>query len=85
MSNYTDNNRIADFDYFTTHYQDLFEKYGHKFLAIQNKKVLGAYESIPDAIDDLSKTYEMGTYIIQECTGDESAYRTTIMRLLIKG
>ena len=26
-----------------------------------------------------------GTYIIQECTGDENAYRTSIMRLMIKG
>ena len=38
-----------------------------------------------DAIDELSSTYEIGTYIIQECTGDDSAYRTTIMRLIIKG
>ncbi len=82
---YTDENRKEDFDYFVNHYPELFKEYGHKFLAIKDKKVLGAYNAVQDAISDLSSTYEVGTYIIQECTGDESAYRTTIMRLIISG
>ena len=85
MSNYTDVERKKDFDYFTSNYQKFFEEYGHKFLAIKNSEILGAYDSVPDAISQLSPTYDIGTYIIQECTGDDSAYRTTIMRLLIKG
>ena len=85
MSDYTDVERKQDFDYFIANYDSLYSKYGHKFLAIKNKKVLGAYNSVRDAIDELSSTYEIGTYIIQECTGDDSAYRTTIMRLIIKG
>lgn len=85
MSNYADSERKQDFDYFTNNYQKLYKQYGHKFLAIKNKEILGAYDSVPDAISKLSPTYEIGTYIIQECTGDESAYRTTIMRLIIGG
>lgn len=85
MSNYTDVERKQDFDYFTENYDSLFKEYGHTFLAIRNKEVLGAYNSVHEAISDLSSTYEVGTYIIQECTGDDSAYRTTIMRLIIKG
>ena len=85
MSNYTDIDRKKDFDYFVANYQDLFKKYGHKFLAIKNQQILGAYDSVPDTIKDLSPKYEIGTYIIQECTGDDSAYRTTIMRLIIRG
>lgn len=82
---YTDIDRKIDFDFFVEKYQELFEKYGHKFLAIKNKEILGAYESVVEAIDDLAPTHEVGSYIIQECTGDESAYRTTIMRLIIGG
>ena len=85
MSNYTDVDRKRDFDFFIANYQELFKQYGHKFLAIKNEKVIGAYDSVPDAISKLSPTYEIGTYIIQECTGDDSAYRTTIMRLIIGG
>lgn len=85
MSKYTDEERRNDFDFFIKNYKDLYKQYGHKFLAIKNEKVLGAYDSVPDAIIQLSNEYEIGTYIIQECTGDDSAYRTTIMRLIIQG
>lgn len=85
MENYTDMDRKSDFDYFTCHYQEFFNKYGYKFLAIKNKEILGEYDSISEAIEDLSPDYAIGNYIIQECTGDESAYRTTIMRLIISG
>jgi hypothetical protein len=85
MNNYTDAERKIDFDYFTKNYQELFKKYGHKFLAIKDKEVLGAYDSVSETIEKLSQTHSVGTYIIQECTGDDSAYRTTIMRLIIGG
>lgn len=85
MSNYTDIDRKNDFDFFIQNYQGLYKQYGHKFLAIKNKEILGAYDSVPDAITQLSEKYGVGTYIIQECTDDDSAYRTTIMRLIIQG
>lgn len=82
---YTDKERKEDFDFFIENYQEFYKQYGHKFLAIKNKSVLGHYDAVQDAINDLSPTYKLGSYIIQECTGDESAYRTTIMRLIING
>lgn len=85
MNKYTDKERQMDFDYFIQNYKELYKQYGHKFLAIKDKKVLGAFDSVPDAISQLSKEYEIGSYIIQECTDDDSAYRTTIMRLIIRG
>lgn len=85
MGNYSDIERRTDFDYFIENYKKLYETYGHKFLAIKDKKVLGAYDSVLEAVNDLTSKYKVGDYIIQECTGDDSAYRTTIMRLIIKG
>lgn len=85
MNNYTDAKRKIDFDFFTENYQELYKKYGHKFLAIKDGEVLGAYDSVSETIDKLSPNHPVGTYIIQECTGDDSAYRTTIMRLIIGG
>jgi len=49
---------------------------------IINKKILGVYDSVPDAVNTLSENYKPGYYIIQECTGEDSAYRTSIMRLI---
>ena len=85
MSEYNDQKRKEDFDFFIPNYHAFYKEYGHKFLAIRDKKILGTYDSVPDAINDLSPSYNLGTYIIQECTGDDSAYRTTIMRLIISG
>lgn len=85
MNKYTDKDRQIDFDYFIQNYKELYQQYGHKFLAIKNKEILGTFDSVPDAISQLSKEYEIGSYIIQECTDDDSAYRTTIMRLIIRG
>lgn len=85
MSNYNDNDRKRDFDYFKSNCNIFYKEYGHKFLAIKNQEVLGAYDSVPEAIKSLSELHELGSYIIQECAEDESAYRTTIMRLIING
>lgn len=85
MVEYRDEDRNRDFSFFLKNYQNLFKSYGHKFIAIKDEKVLGAYDSVPEAINTLSENYKPGTYIIQECTGDEKAYKVSIMRLMIKG
>lgn len=82
---YSDINRKRDFDFFVMNYKALFDTYGHKFLAIKNQTILGAFDGVDEAIKSLTEKYEIGTYIIQECSEDESAYNTHIMSLLIRG
>ena len=67
-----------DFEWFLSHYQDLFEEYGHTFLVIKNKKVLGAYDSYAQGVREAEKTEALGTFIVQECNGDPSAYTVKI-------
>lgn len=74
MSNYTDTDRKKDFNYFIEHYQEFYREYGHKFIAIKNEQVLGAYETEAMAIDETAKNYPFGTFIVQECNGDETGY-----------
>lgn len=76
--NYTDVDRTNDFMFFKEIYHTLYEKYGHKFIAIRNREILGAFDSVSDAIDQLSVDFPLGTYIIQECNGDESGYTNYI-------
>ena len=75
---YGDADRKSDFEYFLSIYDELFEKYGHKFVAIRNKKVLNVYDDISEAVKETSKVYELGTFIVQECNGDESGYTNYI-------
>ena len=67
---------MGDFKWFVDNYQSLFDEYGHKFLAIKDKHVIGAYNSFMDAVESTHE--EPGTFIVQECNGNESAYTNYI-------
>lgn len=71
---YTDENRKDDFQWFLDNYDSLYSKYGHKFFAIQNKNLLGVFDNKIEALDTIAKDYDIGTFIVQECNGNESAY-----------
>ncbi len=75
---YTEKERREDFNYFIKHYQELYNKYGHKFIAIKNSKILGVFDTEIEAITDVSKEYPLGTFIVQECNGHESGYTNYI-------
>jgi hypothetical protein len=63
-----------DFEYFLENLDKLVTQYGNKYIVIKNKAVLGAYENFESAIRNTAKTEEIGTFIIQQCTKDSSAY-----------
>lgn len=67
-----------DFDWFVQNYNDLYKKYGRSFLAIKNKGVLGSYTSYADGVRTMQSREAPGTFIVQECNGDESAYTNYI-------
>lgn len=85
MVEYTDEDRLSDFYYFVKNYQKLYTEYGLSYIALKDKTVLGAFKSPSEAFDTLADKYQVGTYIIQKCTGDESAYHDTINRLFVGG
>lgn len=75
---YTEKDRKEDFNYFIKHYYELYNKYGHKFIAIKNSKILGVFDTEIEAITEISNKYPLGTFIVQECNGKESGYTNYI-------
>lgn len=73
----------ADFQYFLENYMKFYEKYGHKYIVIKNKTVLGTYDDMMVALETTMKTEDLGTFIVQECNGDASAYTSSIISLCI--
>lgn len=71
---YTDSERKSDFQWFLDNYEMLYQQYGHKYFAIQNKKIIGIFEDKNEAIDITSQLHEIGTFIVQECNGNDSVY-----------
>jgi len=69
-----DNNQSMDYKWFLENYEELFKTYGNSYLAIKNKAVLGVYSSYAEGVRTASQNNELGTFIVQRCNGDESAY-----------
>ena len=67
-----------DFKWFLDNYDKIFQEYGHVFVAIKNCQILGTYSNIIDAIKETSLSEELGTFIVQECNGNESGYTNYI-------
>lgn len=70
--------REQDFNWFVENYMNLYDEYGHKFIVIKNKSVLGVYNDVAEAVKITSETEELGSFIVQECNGDESGYTNYI-------
>lgn len=71
---YTDTDRTNDFHWFLDNYDNLYQQYGHKVFVIQNQKIIGIFDDKNTAINVTSQIHKIGTFIVQECNGDESAY-----------
>lgn len=75
---YSDINRKDDFEWFLKEYDNLYKKYGHKFIAIKNQEIIGVFDDKNIALDITSEKHKLGTFIVQECNGDESGYTNYI-------
>ena len=73
MENYSVE-QYSDFEWFTRNYKSLFEQYGNCYLAIKGCEVLGNYSSYANAVKETKKDHEIGTFIVQKCDGNESAF-----------
>lgn len=85
MCNYAETERRNDFHWFLENYDQIYQKYGCKYIAIRNKTILGVYNGMREAIDETSKQYPLGTFIVQLCNGDESGYTASIVTIGIVG
>jgi hypothetical protein len=56
-----------DFEYFLENTDKFYKKYGHKYLAVKNKDILGVYDTFNEALENTLKTEPLGTFLIQEC------------------
>lgn len=63
-----------DFVWFKEHYKEFQAEYGHAFLAIKNKRILGVYNTYGEGVRATAKTEDIGTFIVQECDPQCEAY-----------
>lgn len=67
-----------DYEWYLENYKQLFEEYGDSYVAIKNKKVIGVYNTYAEGVKNTEKTESIGSFIIQKCGQDETAFTNYI-------
>lgn len=68
----------SDYEWFKKHCFEFFNEFGEKYIAIKNKTILGIYDTYADGVLSTKKAEPLGTFIVQKCGPDESAYTVYI-------
>jgi hypothetical protein len=66
-----------EFQYYLDNQSELIKKYNGRFVVIIGEEVVGNYDSYEQALFVSMGKYELGTFLIQECTEGEEAYTQT--------
>ena len=66
-----------EFQYYLEHQPEFVERYSGKVLVIKEKKVIGVFESEPDAVFATAREHELGTFLVQKCEPGTDAYTRT--------
>jgi hypothetical protein len=75
-------NLKKEFDYFKENQTELVKKYSGKFLVIKDQKVQGVYDTEIDAYMGAKEKFEMGTFLIQQCSPGEGSYTQTFYSMV---
>lgn len=63
-----------EFEYFLAHQNELVQKYRGKFVVIKDERVIGAYDSELEAINETVKKHELGTFLVQQAEPGSESY-----------
>ena len=73
-------NQDKDFKWFKSHYDELVEKYNHRFVVIQNQEVVLCGDTFENAYTEaIAKGLDLGSFIIQEVSGGQQTYIQTFI------
>ena len=73
--------RTDDFNWFVSHYDELYQTYGRSFLAVKDRQVFGVYDSFAKGVREAGRLEKPGTFILQECNGSEDAYTADVVSM----
>jgi len=66
-----------EFQYYLEHQDELVAKYNGKFVVIKDDKVIGVFDTKEEAVREITKKYELGTFLIQKCEPGSESYTQT--------
>jgi ABC-type phosphate/phosphonate transport system ATPase subunit len=66
-----------EFEFYVKHQDELVKKYNGRVIVIKDQKVIGVFDSELDAVNETSKTHEVGTFLVHRCEPGEQNYSMT--------
>ena len=66
-----------EFEYYRANQDEMVKKHNGKFVVIKDQKVLGAYDSAADAVNATTKSYDLGTFLVQKVEPGNQAFTQT--------
>ena len=66
-----------EFEFYLANQDDMVQRYNGKVIALKDHEVLGAYSSELEALTEVQRTHELGTFLIQRVSPGDEAYTAT--------
>ena len=63
-----------EFRYFIESQDELVKQFQGKVIVIKGCEVIGAYESVTEAVDESAKEHPLGTFLVQRCEPGPQCY-----------
>jgi len=66
-----------ELNYYIENQDKLVEKYKGKYIVIKECRVIGAFGSALEAIENTKQKHQLGTFIVQKCEPGKESYTQT--------
>jgi hypothetical protein len=66
-----------EFQYYLEHQDELVEKHNGKYVVIKGQRVIGVFDGEWEAVEQTSKKYKLGTFLVQKCEPGSESYTQT--------
>lgn len=66
-----------ELNYYIENQDKLVEKYNGKYIVIKDCRVIGAFDSALEAIENTKQKHPLGTFIVQKCEPGKESYTQT--------
>lgn len=71
----------ADFEYYVKHQSELVSEYDGQYVVIADQKLLGAYKTMGEALEETLKTRRVGEFFLHQVGEGKENYSTVTSRV----
>ena len=66
-----------EFEFYLRHQNEFVEKYDGQYIVIADGHVVGVYDNALNAVTEMQKSHELGTFLVQKVSEGDADYTQT--------